>query len=64
MMRQVVGREAGEPRSQPRGIIARVDADRCMAPVIESYNAQRDANAQRALLVQHGCPVSIAGTGP
>jgi hypothetical protein len=40
------------------------DVDRCMAPVIERFNAQRDANAQRALLVQHGCPVSIAGTGP
>ena len=40
------------------------DAEKCMAPVVERFNAQRDAEAQRAFLVQSGCPASIAGEKP
>ena len=40
------------------------DADKCMAAVIEGFNAQRDAGAQRAFLVEHGCPAYVVGSGP
>jgi hypothetical protein len=40
------------------------DADKCMAPVVAQFNAQRDAEAQRAFLLQNGCPAYVAGEKP
>jgi hypothetical protein len=37
------------------------DVNKCMAPMVAQYNGQRDAEAQRAFLVEHGCPTYIAG---
>ena len=40
------------------------DLDQCMAPLIARFNEQRDAEGQRALVVQQGCPTYIAGGKP
>jgi hypothetical protein len=40
------------------------DLDQCMAKVAAGFDAQPTAEAQRAYLVERGCPTHIAGEKP
>jgi hypothetical protein len=40
------------------------DLDKCMASVAAGFDAQPTAEAQRAYVVQRGCPTYIAGEKP
>jgi hypothetical protein len=37
------------------------DLDKCMATVVGGFNAQPNADAQRAFIAANGCPTYIAG---